>query len=191
VLWSSHEFGWLRLGDEVTTGSSALPHKRNPDIAELIRGRAATVIGDVAAILSLQKGLPLAYNRDLQEDKRIVFHSDDTLAGSLSGMTAMLGAARFQAMTPIAEVTTIDLAEALVGRGVPFREAHRLVGEVVRRIEDADRPVSSVTDADLAGVDDRFRAGDAELLDVARSVHARGVAESVRSQARRLRESIG
>ncbi|MCZ6630117.1 MAG: argininosuccinate lyase, partial [Actinobacteria bacterium] len=89
VLWSTKEFGWVSLGDEVSTGSSALPQKRNPDIAELIRGRAGTVAGDVTAILALQKALPLAYNRDLQEDKRIVFHADDTLASALGAMVEL------------------------------------------------------------------------------------------------------
>ena len=90
VLWATKEFGWIRLGDKVSTGSSALPQKRNPDIAELIRGRAATLAGDVAATLALQKGLPLAYNRDLQEYTRLAFHADDTLAAALPAMIELL-----------------------------------------------------------------------------------------------------
>jgi argininosuccinate lyase len=140
ILWSTKEFGWLVLGDEVSTGSSALPQKRNPDIAELIRGRTATVSGDVSAILGLQKALPLAYNRDLQEDKHIVFHADDTLAGSLEAMGALLDGVEFAPPGPGSETTALDLAEALVGRGVPFREAHILVGRLLKSLETTGAP---------------------------------------------------
>ena len=96
ILWSTSEFGWVSFPDSFTTGSSAMPQKKNPDVAELARGRAAGVIGDVSSILALQKGLPLTYNRDLQEDKRIVFHADDTLAGSLDTLGAMMASATFR-----------------------------------------------------------------------------------------------
>ncbi|MFH1018811.1 MAG: argininosuccinate lyase, partial [Pseudomonadota bacterium] len=89
VLWSTKEFGWITLPDELSTGSSMLPQKKNPDIAELARGKCAGVIGDVTALLALQKGLPLAYNRDLQEDKPSVFHADDTLASTVKAVTAL------------------------------------------------------------------------------------------------------
>ncbi len=164
VIWSSHEFGWARLSDEVSTGSSALPHKRNPDIAELTRGRAATVAGDVTAILGLQKGLPLTYNRDLQEDKRIVFHADDTLAGSLVAMTSLLVGITFDPPPPSAETASIDLAETLVARGVPFREAHNIVGRVVKALEDDDRTLERLTDDDLTAIDDRFQPGDCAMV---------------------------
>ena len=93
VLWGTTEFGWATYDDATVTGSSALPQKQNPDIAELARGRAATVLGDVTALLALQKGLPLAYQRDLQEDKALVFHADDTLAATLEALGAMLAGA--------------------------------------------------------------------------------------------------
>ena len=165
VLWSTREFGWARLSDEVSTGSSALPHKRNPDIAELVRGRAAVVAGDVTAILGLQKGLPLTYNRDLQEDKRIVFHADDTLAGSLVAMASLLRGIRFDPPPASAETASMDLAEALVARGVPFREAHHIVGRVVKALEDDRRTLGQLTDDDLAAADHRFEMGDAALVD--------------------------
>jgi argininosuccinate lyase len=190
VLWSTREFGWVTLGDEVSTGSSALPHKRNPDIAELVRGRAGVVAGDMAAILGLQKGLPLTYNRDLQEDKRIVFHADDTLSGALSGMTALLNGIVFHPPAPSADVASIDLADALVGRGVPFREAHRVVGEVVKMLEASGRGLEGVTDADLASVDRRFAPGDADLVDPAMSVRNRDVEGGVRAQITELRASL-
>lgn len=164
VLWSTREFGWARLSDQVSTGSSALPHKRNPDIAELIRGRAAVVSGDVTAILGLQKGLPLTYNRDLQEDKRIVFHADDTLAGSLAAMAVLLQGIEFAPPAPSADTASIALAEALVVRGVPFREAHHIVGRVVKALEDDGRTLEQLTDDDLAGVDERFQPGDRAIV---------------------------
>ena len=116
----------------MSTGSSALPQKRNPDIAELVRGRSAAVIGDLASILAHQTGLPLTYNRDLQEDKRIVFHADDSLAGSIEAMAALLAGLVFHPAPPDSTTSALDLAEALVRRGVPFREAHGIVGELVR-----------------------------------------------------------
>lgn len=196
ILWVTSEFGWATLSDEVSTGSSALPQKRNPDIAELVRGRAASVAGDLTAILGLQKGLPLAYNRDLQEDKRIVFHADDTLAGSLTVMVSMLQGLTFDPPPPGARTAALDLAEALVRRGVPFREAHESVGRLVGRLESQGRDLSAATSDDLLETDDRFEAGDLELLDPARSVESRattgsGSPESVRDQIEQIRSQIG
>lgn len=190
VLWTTREFGWARLSDEVSTGSSAMPHKKNPDIAELIRGRAATVSGAVAALLSLQKGLPLTYNRDLQEDKRIVFGADDTLAGALGAMEALLRGLTFDPPLPGADTTSLDLAEQLVRRGVPFREAHEVVGRVVRQMEAEGRGLDSVTDDDLTAVDPRFLTGDAVLADPQASVKSRGVPERVTLQIAELRERL-
>lgn len=164
VLWASHEFGWIRLGDEVSTGSSALPQKRNPDIAELVRGRTAGLIGDTATILTLQKALPLAYNRDLQEDKRIVFHADDTITGAIEAMIALLTGSEFAVPTPSSGTSALPIAERLVGRGVPFREAHRLVGELVSRLEAEDRSLAEATSDDLRAVDDRFDISDLDVL---------------------------
>ncbi|MGB8360614.1 MAG: argininosuccinate lyase [Acidimicrobiia bacterium] len=196
VLWAGSEFGWLTLGDEVSTGSSALPQKRNPDIAELVRGRTATVIGDATAILTLQKALPLAYNRDLQEDKRIVFHADDTLAAATEAMVALLTGVGFHPPVPGAETTALDLAEALVGRGVPFREAHEVVGRLVKILEDEGRSLGGVTADDLSAVDERFEPDDLDRLDPVKSLGMRvtpgsGSPQSVRDQAAALREALG
>ncbi|MCH8970502.1 MAG: argininosuccinate lyase, partial [Acidobacteria bacterium] len=195
VLWSTKEFGWVSLGDEVSTGSSALPQKRNPDIAELIRGRAGTVAGDVTAILSLQKGLPLAYNRDLQEDKRIVFHADDTLASALGAMVELLGGLEFHPPAPGSVTVSLDLAEALVRRGVPFREAHTLVGELVAALESRGKTLSEATIDDLIEIDQRFEEADLGRLDPTASVRARatsgsGSPESVRDQIDEIRRRI-
>lgn len=187
ILWSTREFGWVTLSDEVSTGSSALPHKRNPDIAELIRGRTATVIGDITAILALQKALPLTYNRDLQEDKRILFHASDTLVGCLGGMITLLRGLTFHPPAPSVEVATLDLADVLVTRGVPFREAHGIVGRVVRGLEEQGRSLEDLNDEDLIATDARFQPGDASLLDPGASASRRRTEESVREEIDNLR----
>ena len=195
VLWSTKEFGWVSLSDGVSTGSSALPQKRNPDIAELIRGRAGTVAGDVTAILSLQKALPLAYNRDFQEDKRIVFHADDTLASALGAMVELLGGLEFHPPAPGPDTVSLDLAEVLVRRGVPFREAHTLVGELVALLEARGKTLSDATIDDLIEVDERFEDADLDRLHPTDSVRARatsgsGNPESVRAQIEEIRRRI-
>ena len=195
VLWSTKEFGWVSLSDEVSTGSSALPQKRNPDIAELIRGRAGIVVGDITAILSLQKALPLAYNRDLQEDKRIVFHADDTLASGLGAMVELLGGLEFHPPAPGPDTVSLDLAEVLVRRGVPFREAHRLVGELVSLLESRGKTLSDATLDELNEVDQRLAETDLDRLDPVDSVRARatsgsGSPESVRVQIADIRSHL-
>jgi argininosuccinate lyase len=195
VLWSSREFGWIELSDEVSTGSSALPQKRNPDMAELIRGRSATVIGDLTSILTLEKGLPMTYNRDLQEDKGIVFHADDTLAGSLEAMAALLSGVVFSPPGPASATTALDLAESLVRRGVPFRQAHTVVGRLVRHLEADDRTLDQATPDDLAHIDHRFRPEDLELVDPTESVQRRvtlgsGSPQSVRDQIAEIRSLL-
>ena len=156
VLWASDEFSILALGDQVSTGSSALPHKKNPDVAELVRGRTSLVIGDTVAILSLQKALPLAYNRDLQEDKGILFRSVDTVEASIEIMIELLGSVTFSDKEPSANTLALTLAEQLAGRGVPFREAHHLVGRVVAALENDGRDLSSVTSEELVAQDPAF-----------------------------------
>jgi argininosuccinate lyase len=147
VLWSSEEFGFVVLDDEHSTGSSMLPQKKNPDIAELARGKAGRVIGDLVGFLTTLKGLPLAYNRDLQEDKEPLFDAVDQVSLGLSALRGMLGAIAFdtERMQRSADAPTsaaIDLAEHLVANGMPFRDAHGVVGRLVRQ--------SLETGADLA-----------------------------------------
>ncbi|HEU4320220.1 MAG TPA: argininosuccinate lyase [Acidimicrobiia bacterium] len=186
VIWASHEFGWLQLGDEVSTGSSALPQKRNPDIAELVRGRTAGVIGDTAAVLSLQKALPLAYNRDLQEDKRLVFHADDTVSDAVEALQALLTGSGFTIPQPSAGTAALPLAERLVARGVPFREAHQVVGQLVRRLEDGGRTLDEATIDDLMAVDDRFGATDLEVFEVSAPV----INDQISALRARLSENV-
>jgi argininosuccinate lyase len=196
ILWTSSEFGWAGLSDDVSTGSSALPQKRNPDIAELVRGRASGVAADVIAILGLQKGLPLAYNRDLQEDKRIVFHADDTAASSIVAMIALVEGLDFDPPPPGSQTVSLDLAEALVRKGVPFREAHGTVGSLVRRLESEGRDLSEANLTDLQTADGRFEEPDLQLLDPASSVAARatsgsGNPQSVLDQIAEIRRLVG
>ena len=141
VLWTTAEFGFARLADEWSTGSSMMPQKRNPDMAELVRGRAAGGIADLGGLLTLIKGLPLTYNRDLQEDKRYVFAAVDRLSACLSGMTALLETITFdpEAMARAAgdgALWATDVAERMVGSGIPFRDAHERVARMVARAEE-------------------------------------------------------
>jgi argininosuccinate lyase len=138
VLWATEEFGFVRLADAYSTGSSMLPQKKNPDIAELARGGAGRVIGDLTGVLATLKGLPLAYNRDLQGDKEPLFDALDTATGALRAVAGLVDTAEFvpermQAAADDAASAATDLAELLVRQGVPFRDAHQAVGELVRQ----------------------------------------------------------
>ncbi len=138
ILWSTAEFGFLGLADAYATGSSMLPQKKNPDIAELARGKTGRLIGNLTGLLATLKALPLAYNRDLQEDKEPLFDSLDTVALALAAMTGLLASSTLhtEAMAAAADdpsAAATDLAERLVAEGVPFREAHAVVGALVRR----------------------------------------------------------
>ena len=136
VLWSSQEFSFVSIADKFCTGSSIMPQKKNPDIPELIRGKSGRVVGSLMSLITLMKGLPLTYNRDLQEDKEPVFDAVDTVSASLAIMAEMLGnlefnAGRMDEATKTGFMTATDLADYLVLRDVPFREAHGIVGRAV------------------------------------------------------------
>jgi argininosuccinate lyase len=149
VLWATEEFGFVHLADAYSTGSSMLPQKKNPDIAELARGKAGRLIGDLTGFLATLKGLPLAYNRDLQEDKEPLFDALDTCALSLSAVTGLLATVAFvdTRMTAAADSPTnaaTDLAEHLVDQGTPFREAHAIVGALVRQSVERGVPLDEL-----------------------------------------------
>jgi argininosuccinate lyase len=149
VLWSTEELGFLRLADEHSTGSSMLPQKKNPDIAELARGKAGRLIGDLTGFLATMKGLPLAYNRDLQEDKEPLFDALDQSRLALAAMTGLLATAelvveRMQAAADRSASAAVDLAEWLVERGVPFRDAHARIATLVRQSHERGVPLDEL-----------------------------------------------
>src|SRR3984885_721464 len=157
VLWSSQEFGWIEIDDAYATGSSIMPQKKNPDVAELARGKAGRLIGGLTGLLVTLKGLPLTYNRDLQEDKEPVFDAVDTLLLVLPAMAGLIGTMRFNAEriaagAPAGYTLATDLAEYLVRRGVAFREAHEIVGHLVVWCQVHDVGLDEVSDGDLTRV---------------------------------------
>jgi argininosuccinate lyase len=152
VLWSTEEFGFLRLDDAYATGSSMLPQKKNPDIAELARGKAGRLIGHLTGLLSTLKGLPLAYNRDLQEDKEPLFDALDQVDRALTALTGLIATAgfdtaRMQAAADGPTMAAVDLAEWLVMRGLPFRQAHEVVGGLVRDSLERHVPLAELVEA--------------------------------------------
>ena len=195
VLWSSTEFGWIELSDRFATGSSALPQKKNPDPAELARGKAGSAIGRLTALLSVMKGLPLSYNRDLQEDKEHLFPLGDDLEGALAVLSGLIAEATFDPPGPSSDVTALDLAEVLVGRGIPFREAHEAIGGLVAVRHAAGLNLEGIQFEDLATAHDAFEAGDEKLADPVESVRARrspggGSFQSVEEQIAQLHREL-
>jgi argininosuccinate lyase len=161
VVWMHPAFGFAEIGDEYCTGSSLMPQKKNPDMAELVRSKTGRVVGDLVALLTILKGLPLAYNRDLQEDKEAVFDAADTLRGSLEVMTGVVGtltfdAARLAAAAAIGFSAATDLAEYLALKGVPFRQAHGVVGRVVRACIERGIGLEGLTLAELRTFSPKF-----------------------------------
>jgi len=152
VLWSSSEFGFLHLADAWSTGSSMLPQKKNPDVAELARAKAGRLIGHVAGFLATLKGLPLAYNRDLQEDKEPLFDAVDQTVGTLLALTGLISTVTFDQRrmaeaADTAEAAAVDLAEWLVARGTPFRQAHGTVAQIVREAAERRVPMGELVSA--------------------------------------------
>lgn len=150
VLWSSMEFGFVEMDDAYSTGSSIMPQKKNPDVAELIRGKTGRVYGDLIAILTVMKGLPLAYNKDMQEDKEALFDAVDTLKGCLTIFIPMLDTMavnreRMYEATKDGFLNATDLADYLVGKGLPFRTAHGIVGKLVKHCIDNHKRLESLS----------------------------------------------
>jgi argininosuccinate lyase len=169
VIWSAPEHGFVELSDEVTTGSSIMPQKKNPDVAELIRGRTGRTLGALVQIATTLKGLPLAYNRDLQEDKEPVFYALDSVRGSLRLMKHMIDGAAFNRERMRASLVgdfsnATDLADDLARKGVPFREGHEVVGHVVRRCMNLKVKLEDLSVDDLKQIDPRFDAESKRIL---------------------------
>ena len=179
ILWSSAEFGFVRLDERYTTGSSLMPQKRNPDSMELVRAKAGRLIGHLMRLLAIVKGIPSSYDKDLQEDKEPLFDALDTLGMELpivSGVveTLEIDAKRMQAALNEAMLAT-DLADYLVKRGVPFREAHHLVGRAVRLSEERGIKLSELSDEDYGRISPAFGRDLFQVFDMEASVEARDV----------------
>ncbi|MFI2104634.1 argininosuccinate lyase [Isoptericola sp. NPDC019693] len=178
ILWNTKEFGFVRLDDSWSTGSSIMPQKKNPDIAELARGKAGRLVGDLTGLLTTLKGLPLAYNRDLQEDKEPVFDQVSTLTVLLPAFAGMVrtltfDTARMAELAPQGFSLATDVAEWLVRQGVPFRIAHEVAGACVRVCEERGIELWDLSDADLAGISEHLTPGVREVLSVEGSVGSR------------------
>ncbi len=178
ILWSTAEFGFVELPDDLTTGSSIMPQKKNPDTCELIRGKTGRIYGNLMALLTVMKGMPLAYNRDFQEDKEPLFDTVETLTSALPLMTRLVSNLDFKAekMLDAADdpvVTATDLADYLVKQGVPFRLAHEQVGLLVKHCLDNDMSLLDIDESEMARFCPDVKPGVKEVLTVSASVEAR------------------
>ena len=200
VLWSTEEFRFIEISDAFTTGSSIMPQKKNPDVAELVRGKTGRVYGNLVSLLTLMKGLPLSYNRDMQEDKIPLFDSVDTLKASLEIMDAMFPGIKFNTKRMAATSgegfsTATDIAEYLVKKGVPFREAHEITGRIVLHCITKKIDLQSLDLATLRTFSPKIAKDIFPALDPAASVRARsscgGTSPSqVQRQIRKFRKSL-
>src|SRR5437868_1894675 len=178
ITWSTHEFGFVEFSDAFSTGSSFMPQKKNPDMAELTRGKTGRLYGNLLSILTTLKALRSSYNRDMQEDKEALFDSVDTVRAALEVFSAMLpkieiNRARMEAAASDPNLLATDLAEYLVKKGMPFREAHGIVGKLVAHGEKTKFPLNQVSIAELKKVSSLFDVDVANLFDVRRSLAAR------------------
>lgn len=196
IIWSTSEFDFMELSDAFTTGSSIMPQKKNPDAAELIRGKSGRVYGNLVSLLTMLKGLPLAYNKDMQEDKEPLFDTVDTLKLSLAVFNGMLASARFKQI-PIEKMeesgflTATDMADYLVLRGVPFREAHEITGKAVAFCLGNKKTLAQMTLPELQVISPKFEADIYKFISIPNSVERKNVyggtaSRQVRGQITRL-----
>ena len=178
VLWAGSEFNFIKISDAYTTGSSLMPQKKNPDVAELARGKSARVIGNLVSLLTLVKGLPMTYNRDLQEDKERLFDSADTVRAVVRLCAAMLKSTHFNrevclaaARDPILLAT--DLADYLVLKGLPFRQAHHAVGAIVGLAERSGKTLDQLTVAELQSVEENFSSDVLKIFNLNQALDRR------------------
>jgi len=181
ILYSSEEFGWLELADAVTSGSSLMPQKKNPDSLELIRGKSGRVMGCLVSLMTTMKGLPMTYNRDMQEDKVPLFEAADQLSGSLEMARAAIESVNLLPARPAAAaeeswVVATDLAEALARAGTPFHQAHRIVGRFVLESVRRGRKPADWTAEEMAQFAPEFTGGMAALLDPRKGMQSREIA---------------
>lgn len=201
ILWASSEFGFIEMDDAFATGSSLMPQKKNPDVAELVRGKTGRIFGDLMGLLTVLKGLPLSYNRDLQEDKRFVFDAADTLCASMVTLEGFLSTLRFdqERMEAAADgdltLLATDLADVLVKEGVPFRVSHEVVGRVVHHCLETGKRLQDLSDGELRRFSDLFPKGTAMHLSVHQSVRAKEAVggtspKNVLTQVRQARKDL-
>jgi argininosuccinate lyase len=202
VLWSSEEYAFIEISDAYTTGSSLMPQKKNPDVAELIRGKTGRVYGNLVNLLTVMKGLPLTYNRDMQEDKEPLFDTVDTVKAVISILTEMFGSIKFKteemrSSAGKAYSTATDIAEYLVRRGMPFRKAHEITGRIVRYALDNGKTLKELTLKEYAAYSKVIGNDIYGWLDEARSVRAKNsfggtspdrVREQITAFKKKLRE---
>ena len=201
ILWATEEFGIIELDDAFATGSSLMPHKKNPDVLELIRGQAGLVFGHLFSLLTVLKGLPLSYNRDLQWDKPAVFQAVDAVYESLTVLARLIGCVRVRReriahLLKQAELCATDLAEYLVHKGVPFRQAHDVVGKLVAKVQQQGRRLGDLRLEELKRGSPLFDAQARSLLNPLRSVERKRSVGStnptqVRQAIRRWRKRLG
>ena len=202
ILWASQPFGFIRLPDSLSTGSSIMPQKKNPDAAELVRGHSGRVIGSLTSLMITMKGLPLAYSKDMQDDKPPVFEAASLMGLSIAAMTGMIAGATFntarmRAAAELGYATATDLADWLVRvQGIPFREAHHITGSAVKLAESRGIALDALPLADLKAIDARIDESVYASLSVDASVAARssygGTAPGqVRLQVARARKALG
>lgn len=194
VLWAGTEFAFITIADAYTTGSSLMPQKKNPDVAELTRGKTSRVCGNLMSLLMLLKGLPMTYNRDLQEDKERVFDSADTVRASVRIMAAMLRhtsvnvpACSTAASDP--NLLATDLADYLVRKGMPFRAAHHVVGAVVAFAEQHKKPLNLLTLDELQSIDKQFDADALRVFDLKKAMSLRDITGA--PGARQVAQQLG
>ncbi|MDD3200110.1 MAG: argininosuccinate lyase [Eubacteriales bacterium] len=178
IIWSSSEFRFVEMDDAFSTGSSIMPQKKNPDMAELIRGKTGRVYGDLMTLLSIMKGLPLAYNKDMQEDKQPVFDAGDTLKSSLTIFTQMIAAMRINAdvMEQAAKsgfMNATDAADYLVSKGLPFRECHEIIGRIVLYCIGHNKAIEELTLNELKSFSDKFEEDIYEKVDIRACIKAK------------------
>ncbi|THV41742.1 argininosuccinate lyase [Glycomyces buryatensis] len=200
ILWSSQEFGWVTLDDAFSTGSSIMPQKKNPDVAELARGKSGRLVGNLTSLLVTLKGLPFTYNKDLQEDKEPVFDSLDNLALLLPAVTGMVETMRLNTEIPRAAAPkgfslATEIADWLVRKGIPFRSAHEVAGACVAHCEERGIELHEIADADLAGISEHLDPSVKAVLDVDGALAARTTPGStgpraVADQLAQVRESV-
>jgi argininosuccinate lyase len=199
VLWSSPEFGFVEVSDAFATGSSIMPQKKNPDVAELVRGRSSIALGELTALLTMMKALPLTYNRDLQEDKARVFALADTLTSCLSITASMISTSKYDKDRMLAAcqkgyLNATELADYLVVKGIPFRHAHEITGKVVSYAIERDVKLQDLTIKEMRGFSNVIQKDVFKMLSVKSCVERRtsygGTAPSpVREQLHRARSA--